>query len=63
MTPAWCIEEDWLESAYGATRAAQSAALEINEKLTATHTHGGNIDGIEEAAQLSDEELRKLNAL
>jgi len=55
------------ERFYGATRAAQSAALEINERLRAERTRnelvGGLVGGTEEAPQLSAEELLKLKAL
>lgn len=51
------------ERFYGATRAAQSAAVEINEKLAATRTESAIAAGLEESPQLSTAELRKLKAL
>lgn len=51
------------ERFYGATRAAQSAAAEINEKLAATRTESTSERGAEAAPQLSAEELSKLKAL
>ncbi|MDP6556894.1 MAG: site-specific integrase [Pirellulaceae bacterium] len=55
------------ERFYGATRAAQSAATEINEKLSEARTKnelvGGLMGGTEEAPQLNAEELLKLKAL
>ena len=55
------------ERFYGATRAAQSAAAEIHEKLVAARTEspfvGGLVGGTKEAPQLSAEELLKLKSL
>ena len=51
------------ERFYGATRAAQSAAAEINEKLDGPRTKSELMGGTEEAPQLSAEELGKLKAL
>jgi integrase len=51
------------ERFYGATRAAQSAAVEINEKLAAASTTSAAVGGTEESPQLSAEELHKLKAL
>ena len=55
------------ERFYGATRAAQSAAAEVHEKLSARCTKselvGGLVGGQGEGAQLSPEELQKLRAL
>lgn len=55
------------ERYYGGTRQAQSAASEIYEKLHSgckkSELVGGLVGGIEEAPQLSIEELRKLKAL
>ncbi|MCA9120188.1 MAG: site-specific integrase [Planctomycetaceae bacterium] len=51
------------ERFYGATRAAQSAANEINEKLAAECKKNELVGGHEKAPRLSAEELRKLKAL
>ncbi len=51
------------EKFYGATRAAQSAAAEIYEKLSAECSKSELVGGNEEAPQLTAEELRKLKAL
>jgi len=51
------------ERFYGATRAAQAAASEIHEKLTAGGKHGGLVEATQQVAQLSPDELRKLKAL
>lgn len=54
------------EKHYGAFRSAQSAATELNEKLStleSTPLVGGLMGGIEKAPQLSAEELLKLKSL
>lgn len=55
------------EKFYGATRAAQSAAAEIYDKLgpecSKTELVGGLVGGNKEAPQLSAEELQKLKSL
>jgi len=51
------------ERFYGATRAAQSAATEIHEKLVAESKNGGTVAGVKETPQLSNEEVRKLKTL
>lgn len=50
------------ERFYGAVRAAQSAAQELSEKLTSSTKKNGQIDGVEKVAQLSEEQIRKLQA-
>ena len=51
------------ERFYGATRAAQSAATEIHEKLAADRKKGGIVAGTGELPQLSIDEVRKLKSL
>lgn len=50
------------ERFYGAVRAAQSAANELNQKLVSASKPTGQIDGVEKVAQLSEEQIRKLQA-
>lgn len=49
------------EKFYGATRAAQSAAAEIEERLTAQHAKSES--GDEDVPRLTSEQLKKLKAL
>ncbi len=43
-------------------RAAQSAANELNQKLTLSSKPTGQIDGVEKVAQLCEEQIRKLQS-